>query len=133
MVLTRPTQQAIIHDPGCHSFVYRCLREVGDTMYSHPAAKSAAGYRPGTGPSARTSPGGRKSQCTPGEYISGAGKSAAWPVQAWGDNKVNYSETSFCVFFLVYIVEIINVSLLFGMDIFNNKAGNHCQKVNIFL
>ena len=84
--------------------------------------------RPGTLPSVRTSPGGRKSQCTPGEYISGAGKSAAWWVQAWGENKVNYSETHFSVFFLVYIVEIINVSLLFGMDKFNNKAGTTVKK-----
>ena len=89
--------------------------------------------RPGTELSVRSSPGGRKSQCTPGEWIYVAGKSAAWPVQAWGENHVNYPERLFCVFFLVYMVEIINVSLLFGIDKFNNKAVNHCQKVNIFL
>ena len=42
LVMTRPTQQAIIHVPGCHSFVCRCLRLMGDTIYSQPADYASA-------------------------------------------------------------------------------------------
>ena len=109
MVLTRPTQRAIIHDPGCHSFLCRCLKQLGDTMYSQPAAESALGQARHW---VQKFPWWQKITVHTWGMDICCGKCCSLVNAALGSRQMNHSEILFCVYFLVYIVVIINVSLI---------------------
>ena len=78
--------------------------------------------QPGTEPSVRNSPGGRKSQCTPGEWISGAGNAAAWWVQAWGI-QIWITQKSCSVCFSWYI--LLKLSKFHSIDLV--RTLKYCQ------